>query len=284
MSASTLGKSIFFIGAGSMAEAIIKGLVTSAIIAPQQIYVTNQKNHDRLVELREKYGVELASSIQQGCELADVIVLAVKPWAIKDVTTELAAFLNNQQILISVAAGITTEIIETIIKQEIPVIRTMPNTSSAICESATGICKGKYVNAETLHIAEKIFETIGKVAVVEESQMDAVTGLSGSGPAYIYYLIEGMEKAGVEAGLSQEVSRELVVQTVYGAAKMLLETKAEPAILRQQVTSPNGTTAAGLQKLEDNQFHDILYAAVARAKERAGEIGKELEATLWNTK
>ncbi|OEF95643.1 pyrroline-5-carboxylate reductase [Desulfuribacillus alkaliarsenatis] len=276
--------SIFFVGAGAMAEAIIKGLVYSRIIPSKHIYVTNKNSRHRLLELKDDYEIKIPDSLEDGCKKSRYILLAVKPWTVKAACENLKPFLTKEHVIISIAAGVTTTVIEQILGSSNEVIRTMPNTSSAICESATGICGGKYAKNETILTVKRIFETVGEAVVVKESQIDAVTALCGSGPAYIYYLIEGLEKAGINQGLNEEDVRKLVVQTVYGAAKMLVELHAEPAILRKQVTTPNGTTEAGLKTLEKYDLHEIIEKTIESARERAKEIGKETEKEIWNTK
>lgn len=275
-----LDHSILFIGAGAMAEAIIKGIIYSRIIPEKHIYVINKSNEQRIAELKHEYDIRSVASLEEGCKRAQIIVLAVKPASIKSVCEQIKPYLANHHVVISVAAGVKTSVIERVLGSQIEVIRTMPNTSSAICESATGICAGKYASKASVSLATRIFDTVGEVVVVNEAQIDALTAISGSGPAYVYSFIEGLEKAGINAGLPQEDVRKLVVQTVYGAAKMLVELHAEPATLRKQVTSPNGTTEAGLKVLEQYNFHDILDKTVSRAKERAGEMGKEIEASI----
>jgi pyrroline-5-carboxylate reductase len=275
-----LNSSILFIGAGSMAESIIKGLIYSRVITSRHIYVMNKSNKQRLMELNREYDVIPVSTFEEGFRKAQIIILAVKPASMKDVCKEIKPLITSQHIIISVSAGVRTSLIENILGNKPEVVRAMPNTSSSICESATGISAGKYASQLAINVAKRIFDTVGEVIIVNETQLDTVTGLSGSGPAYVYYLIEGLEKAGINAGLPEEDVRKLVSQTVYGAAKMLIELHAEPAMLRKQVTSPNGTTEAGLKVLEHYDFHDILNKTVERASLRAAEIGKELEKNL----
>ncbi len=259
-----------------MAEAMIKGLTSSGIIAADNIYVTNARDKAKLLGMQQRYQVQ-PTDIQTGCRQAQVIILAVKPAAIVPVCQEIAPLLTAQHTVISVAAGVTTLMIEQALQAEIPVVRAMPNTSSAIGRSATGICAGAYATEATMDIAETIFATTGNVVVVDERQMDAVTAISGSGPAYIYYLIEGMEQAAIRLGLSADDARKLVLQTVSGAVQMVIDTAEEPAELRRKVTSPNGTTEAGLRYLEQHDFHGLLEKMASKAASRAEEMRKEIE-------
>jgi pyrroline-5-carboxylate reductase len=269
-------KRLFFIGAGSMSEAILKGLSATAILPPGQITVCNRQHLARLEELRAAYGVVPSLDKVTDIATADIVVLAVKPFDVAQALGEIHAALAPGQLLISVAAGVATAAIEARLPGGMPVIRTMPNTSSFVQESATAICRGRWATPEQLELARQLFAAIGTVAVVDEAAMDAVTGLSGSGPAYIYYVAEALLAAGAAVGLSEETSRELLLQTLYGAARMLRETGKGPAELRRQVTSPNGTTMAGIAILDEREVHQAFLHAVERATARAREMGQAL--------
>lgn len=265
-----------FIGAGSMAEAIISGLIQKGRAASAEIAVINRQNHDRLQDLSRCYGVYCPPEKAEAIRHARTIILAVKPKDMEAVLQQWGAIISADQRVISVAAGISTAWIEQRLSSGTAVIRVMPNTSSTIGCSATALCPGQYAEKKDLEDAKQTFDAIGFTVLVTEQDMDVVTGLSGSGPAYIYYLVEAMEQAGVSAGLSQPIARQLTLQTLLGAAHMLLETEEEPAELRRRITSPGGTTMAGLETLDNHQFHQALIHAVHRATERSKELGMAL--------
>lgn len=267
---------LFFLGAGSMSEAMLKGLSATATPPGGRITVCNRRNVARLEELRATYGVVASRDKITDIATADIIVLAVKPFDVAQALDEVYAALSPGQVLISVAAGVATATIEARVPEGMPVVRTMPNTSSFVQESATAVCRGRWATPQHLDLARQLFAAIGTVAVVDEAAMDAVTGLSGSGPAYIYYVAEALLAGGAAVGLSEETSRELLLQTLYGAARMLRETGKDPAELRRQVTSPNGTTMAGIAILDEREVHQAFRRAVERATERAREMGQAL--------
>ncbi|WP_314002804.1 pyrroline-5-carboxylate reductase [uncultured Paenibacillus sp.] len=269
-----------FYGAGSMAEAIVRGLLGEGLARPERIGVINRSNVDRLSELREQYGVEAPSGEADKNRLlaeADVIFLCMKPKDADAALRGLSALVSEKQLLVSVIAGLSTATIGKLIGKPVAIVRTMPNTSSTIGLGATGLCCNAFVTASQQATAEALFRAVGITTVVEEPLIDAVTGLSGSGPAYIYYVMEAMIEAGMRLGLSPEASQELTVQTVLGAASMVKATGEAPAELRRKVTSPGGTTQAAVELLNDRQVSETLVRAVLRAAERAGELGAALE-------
>lgn len=263
-----------FLGAGAIAEAIIRGMLNAGIIQPEQVLVSNRSNRERLNELAEQYGVRVARSKPHLAEVCQVLVLACKPKDVADLLAEVGSRCRRGQIILSLAAGISTRFIEERVTDGVMVVRSMPNTSSQVGESATAICPGRNATAEAMALVRSMLEGVGQVYEVPEEQMDAVTGLSGSGPAYVYLILEAMMQAGVEVGLPADVARALSIQTLKGAAKMVAETGTDPGVLREQVTSPNGTTAAGLQELREAGFSQALVRAVARATERSRELGQ----------
>ncbi|MCM3616142.1 pyrroline-5-carboxylate reductase [Sutcliffiella horikoshii] len=273
-------KVIGFIGAGSMAEAMISGIVASEIIPAKNVVVSNRSNIERLLELEDKYGVRGVMKQDLDMNELDIIILAMKPKDIEIALASLKDQLNSSQLLLSVLAGISTSYMEDGLNSGQPVIRVMPNTSSMIGESATAISAGSHVAMDHIVDTKVILETIGKVYSIEEEQMDVFTGVAGSGPAYFYYLMEHMEKTAKEAGLDEEVTRDVVAQTILGAAKMMQSNNEEPASLRKKVTSPNGTTAAGLEALSDNGGGKAISAAIKGAAERSKEISAEKEKEL----
>ena len=268
-------KSVGIFGAGSIAEATLDGILSQAIMPPEDIYVTNKQNDDKLQLLRERYKVNTTRDYKEILSKCRYLIIAVKPVDVYELLISLQKFVTTNHIIITLAAGISTKFIETVLDKKVQVIRAMPNTACKVRESATAITLGSYATKEAQDFAEEIFSSIGKVSVVEETMMDAVTGLSGSGPAYVYLLMEAMVEAGVKVGLPRRLSEELTVQTVYGAAKMVIETGESPKKLRKQVTTPGGTTMAGIKVLEKADFTDLLIKAVENAAGRSKEMMKE---------
>jgi len=265
-------KNIGIIGAGSIAEAMISGLVHEGMYEPNRIYVSNKSNVERLSYLNEKYQVNVSFNKQEIFRNVDFIILSMKPKDAQEALCSIKQYINSNHLVISVLAGISTTAIEEMLGENIPVIRAMPNTSASIRLSATAIAKGTYATDEHLFIAKKLFEAIGIVEIVEEEQLDAVTGLAGSGPAYIYYLVEAMERAAKEIGLEGDTARSFIIQTLCGASEMLKKSNKEASILRKEVTSPGGTTEAGIKVLESNGFEETIVECVKRAKERSNEL------------
>ncbi|WP_281888054.1 pyrroline-5-carboxylate reductase [Paenibacillus sp. YYML68] len=268
---------IAFVGAGSMAEAIIRGLLNKGGMRGDQIFVTNYTNRIRLDELENNYGVrtsQLPEEKEAAIRSADVVVIAFKPKDAADGITALRGLLHERQLLVSVIAGLSIATIHDLLQSSsIPVVRTMPNTSSTIGLGATGISFCPSVSDAQQAAAIDMFQSIGITSIVAEPLLDTITGLSGSGPAYIYYMMEAMIEGAVRGGLDREAARLFTVQTVLGAARMVEETGEEPAELRHKVTSPNGTTQAALELLAERGFQEAASQAVLRAAERAGEIG-----------
>lgn len=266
-------KKIVFVGAGSMAEAIVSGMVKETVTSPQNITVMNKADEERLLQLHKKYGVSVICPNKKALTEADLIVLATKPQDIHQALTDIRPFLKDDAAILSVVAGISIASIEQNIGSR-PIARSMPNTSATIGKSATGIAFNTAVN-DTLKAAIcTLLEAIGLVQQVEEEQLHIVTALSGSGPAYIYYLVEAFEEISIAEGLTKDIARSLTIQTLEGAAAMLKETGEEPAVLRENVTSPNGTTAAGLKALADGQFKEIIAKCIIAATERSKELSQ----------
>ncbi|PAD19989.1 pyrroline-5-carboxylate reductase [Terribacillus saccharophilus] len=273
-------KRILYVGAGSMAEGMIAGMNRSDSMRNEQVYVTNRSNSERLYELQERYAITGIPQAEVDWRSMDVIVLAMKP---KDITASLIDLqdkVQEGQLVISVAAGIQNEQIEHYLPENQPVVRIMPNTSSTIGESATAIAPGTHVSVEQLTDVTELVKTFGEAFVITEEHMDVFTGMAGSGPAYFYKLIEHFEETGVAAGFDPDTARKIGTQTMLGAARMLMETEEEPAILRKKVTSPNGTTAAGLEALNDAGAGEAITKAILSAAERSNEISEELKKQL----
>lgn len=265
-------KKICFLGAGSMAEAMLAGVVANQLVAPSNITALNRGNRTRIEDLIAQYGIGDIDK-EVAIKEADVIILAVKPKDIDAAILEIKDWTHSGQLIISVLAGISTDYLSSLFGHQAPVVRAMPNTSATIGLSATGMAPGKTANEESLAIAGEIFAAIGIVETVEEEEIHAVTGLSGSGPAYVYYLVEAMEKAGADVGLNPEVSRRLILQTILGSVEMLKQGQESAESLRRKVTSPNGTTAAGIETLDKYNFEEAIRACIRRATERSRELG-----------
>jgi pyrroline-5-carboxylate reductase len=273
-------KTIAFIGAGSMAEAMISGIVTSKKLPSNQIYVTNRNNPERLKQLEKEYGINGVTRDNLNLKNIDIIILAMKP---KDAETSLQSIrdsIQHNQLILSVLAGVTTSFMEQHLPLKQQVIRVMPNTSSMIGESATALSSGKHTTKENLSIAQDLLQSIGEVFVIPEEKMDIFTGIAGSGPAYFYYLMEHMENEGLKGGLNEATTRKIIAQTIVGAAKMIQEQGETPTILRENVTSPNGTTAAGLAALALHGGGKAISQAIMHAANRSKEITSQMEESI----
>jgi pyrroline-5-carboxylate reductase len=268
---------IGFLGAGSIVEAMLAGIHSRQLLSSDRIHVANRSDDGRLQRLQERFGVRIMRDKKALVQSCDTLILAMKPKDAAEACTSLRGLVGPQQLVISVIAGVSTDLIASWLGVDCPIIRTMPNTSAAIGLSATGLAAGRHAGAEHLQIATLLFTSIGTVYPVPEQQLDIITGLSGSGPAYIYYLVEAMEGAGAKAGLHPQMARELTLQTLLGAAQMLLATREEPTVLRRKVTSPGGTTEAGLEVLESFRFREAVTSAILRAAERARELGEQYQ-------
>ncbi|CAM3128105.1 pyrroline-5-carboxylate reductase [Paenibacillus lupini] len=279
-SANVEALKISFYGAGSMAEAIVRGLINQKLTKPEQISMLNRQNADRLNELSSKYGVQTVlngSSNEQFLQDADIIFLAMKP---KDAVTAISSIkhlLSNNQLIVSVIAGFSISSMERVLGRPAAIVRTMPNTSSTIGLGVTGISYSGSVSVEQRQLAETMFASIGINAVVEESLQDSIVGVSGSGPAYVYYFMEAMMEAAAKLGLPANQAKDLIVQTVLGAAEMVRTTGEEPADLRRKVTSPNGTTQAAIESMAEGGLTEAVVRGMLRSAERAGEIGADIE-------
>jgi pyrroline-5-carboxylate reductase len=267
------GNTIGFIGGGNMGEALIRGLITASVLRPEQLYV-----HDviasRLDYLKTNYSVHGASTIAEVAGHCEVLILAVKPQVMPRVMEELRTHMGHRPLIISIAAGISLETLCLSLPPGTPVIRVMPNTPALVLQGVSALSRGPGVTSEHMDRAMTLFRAVGSALEVEEKWMDAVTGLSGSGPAYFLLLIEGLIDAGVLMGLPRPVARELVVQTALGSAGMVLETGKHPAELKDMITSPGGTTISGLKVLEEAGVRGSLMRAVEAATLRSQELGK----------
>ncbi|OMP65917.1 pyrroline-5-carboxylate reductase [Domibacillus epiphyticus] len=262
-----------FIGAGSMAEAIIAGAITSGALQAENTYVTNRANNERLKELAAQYGIQSGYDMESALNNADVIVLAMKP---KDAAAGLEAirsYIHNGSVIISLLAGVGIDFMEKAIGKPCAIIRSMPNTSAAVGKSATAIALNKHVTAGQHKAAIDLFTAIGLAITVDESQMDAVTAVSGSGPAYIYYVAEAMQTSGEELGLDHETAKALIIQTLLGAADMLSESNGQAASLRKAITSAGGTTEAAIRTFDEWHVKEAIEAGVKEAAAQSKRLG-----------
>jgi pyrroline-5-carboxylate reductase len=259
------------IGAGVMGETLLSGLVRAGRRVDQ--LMVGEKRAERARELEERYGVAVVSN-REAAAKADTVALVVKPQDMGDVLDEIASELRPGQLVVSLAAGITTAFIEARVPEGVAVVRVMPNTPALVDEGMAAISPGSHCDEAHLAEVEALMASTGKVLRIPEKQMDAVTAISGSGPAYIFFVVESMIEAGVHLGLPRSTSTELVVQTLVGSATMLRETGSHPVVLREQVTSPGGTTASALRELEVHKVRAAFLAAMEAARNRSRELAE----------
>jgi pyrroline-5-carboxylate reductase len=271
----SVDQTIAFVGAGNMAGALIRGLIGTATVSASRIFASDP-DQSRLDQLRE-LGIAVTSDNQAVVRQATVVVLATKPQVFEQVLRDVGAVLSSDTLVVSIAAGISTAIIERALPQGSRIVRTMPNTPALVGAGATAIAGGRHATDGDLALVETLFRSVGISVRVPEDQIDAVTGLSGSGPAYVFALIEALRDGGAREGLPEDTALRLATQTVFGAARLLLEENEAPEVLRQRVTSPGGTTRAGLDALEAAGFTDAILAAVRAATRRSVELGKTAE-------
>jgi pyrroline-5-carboxylate reductase len=268
-------KKIGFIGSGNMATALIKGILKSELVAPDAVFASDV-DIDKLENLEREFGINIIfKNNKKLVDDTDVIILAVKPQIMGKILSEISEKITEDKLLISIAAGISSEYVENALGKKVRFIRTMPNTPCLVLAGATGIAPGEHATEVDIKIAQEIFSAVGIAVIVEEYQMDAVTGLSGSGPAYIFMIIEALSDAGVKVGLSRDVAMKLAAQTVMGSAKLQIETKMHPGTLKDMVTSPGGTAIAGIHTLEQGGLRTTLINAVETATKRSNELGKK---------
>ncbi len=268
---------VSFIGAGAMAEAIIAGLINKNICQGTDIYITNREDKAKLNDLENKYGIQPTYEMEKLLKDADIVILAVKPKDADTVLSKMQPSIDPKTVFISVMAGISLHFIEERLHPNCAVARAMPNTSASVGKSATAITFNGLVTKEQKQLAITVFSSIGMTTVVEEDKLDAITALSGSGPAYFYYIVEAMERSAQEIGLDPDIAKQLIVQTIAGAAEMLQTSGMEAAKLRQAVTSPGGTTEAGLQVLQNEQVDVAMIACIKAAKEQSKKLGQLFE-------
>ena len=260
-----------------MAEAMIKGLLSASFIEAKNIFVSEPSEAKRDT-LHAEYKIKVSADNRELVKKCDILILAVKPQIFQEVLVDICSLVDSDNLVISIAAGVPISIIDDALRgdknKKFSIVRTMPNTPALVQEGVTAIASGKHVNKTDVKIAHRIFEAVGRTVDVEEDQLDAVTGLSGSGPAYIFMLIEALSDAGVKMGLSREVSTTLTIQTVLGSAKLARESGKHPGELKDMVTSPGGTTVSGLHALEEGSLRTTLMNAVEDATLRSRELGQ----------
>ena len=267
------GKKVAIIGGGKMGSIIAQGLITHKIIPAKDIIVTDIDT-TRLKFLRSSLKLKVSHDNEKAVKGTDVIVLAVKPQNMAATLNQISSAVSKSKIVISIAAGITTKFIENSLTKGVRVVRVMPNTPALVGEGAAAVAAGRYAKANDIKLTHAIFNAVGISVEVKETLMDAVTGLSGRGPAYYFLIIEALIEAGFKNGLSRDLSKQLAAQTMLGAARLCMESDKEPAQLREMVTSPNGTTAAGLKVMEEKNIRAIIVAAVEAATKRSKELAK----------
>ena len=267
------GKKIAIIGGGKMGEVLAAGVISGKLLSPGDVTVTDILP-ERLSHLRDKYKVQATADNVKAVKGADLVILAVKPQSMSEVLKGLSPSMDKGKLIVSIAAGITIDFIQSHLKKGMRIVRVMPNTPALIGEGAAALAAGGSATAEDLQTARAIFDAVGTTVLVKEDLMDTVTGLSGSGPAYGFIIIDALSDAGVLMGLPRDIAQKLAAQTLLGAAKLYLATGKHPGELRDMVTSPGGTTIAGIKALEHGGLRAALISAVESATLRSRELGK----------
>jgi pyrroline-5-carboxylate reductase len=265
------GKKLAVIGVGKLGEALVSGLCKTGTLSKDDVFGTVGRESS-IERVSKKLGISVGLDNKAAVKGKDIIILAIKPQNMDRVLAEIKDVINGDQLIISVAASVTTAFVQDRLKKGAAVVRAMPNTPAIINCGMTGLCTGANVSADQRNFAEAIFKSVGETVFVDESLMDAVTALSASGPAYLYVVVESLAEAGVKLGIPREISTLLAAQTMFGASRMVLETKAHPALLKDTVTTPAGCTIDGLLELEEGGLRVTLIKAVVKAAERAREL------------
>jgi pyrroline-5-carboxylate reductase len=259
------------LGAGKMGGILLQAFLKENLFDAEKLHAT-VAHTERAMALSTQWGVDVSTDNLEAARQSDLILVGVKPFQVPELIAEIKPALSPQKTLVSFAASVKTSAIEEAAGMEIAVVRAMPNTPSALGAGAAALCRGRFVKNEQMELAQRLFETVGRTVLVDEKHMDAVTGLSGSGPAYIYIIIEALAEAGVKVGLPRDIATQLAAQTAFGAAKMVLETGYHPALLKDAVTTPAGCTIDGILELEEGGLRVTLIKAVMRATERARQL------------
>ena len=262
---------VAMIGTGKMGGILLSAFLDSGLLGRDQVIAT-AAHPERVAAIEAALHIRATTDNIAAAKEADILILGVKPTQVLDVIQQIVPTLSAPKLLISIAASVTTNAIESAAGHDVAVIRAMPNTPAKLGAGMTALVRGRYTTPEQVQLARRMFCTVGRVVVVDEKHMDAVTGLSGSGPAFLYIILEALAEAGVNVGLPRDVATELAAQTAYGAARMVLETGAHPALLKDEVTTPAGCTVDGILELEAGGLRVTLIKAVKRATERAREL------------
>lgn len=268
-----IDRSIAILGAGNMGSALMKGII-NARLTPTDKITASGVHLDKLQRLSAQWNVNHSLNLVEAVEASEIVLLCVKPQTLPKVLAQVQKAVRKDHLLISIAAGVKIAFIQSVLGQQVAIVRSMPNIASTVDEGATALSFGEFVSEEQQRIAISIFEAVGEVVIVAEEQLDAVTGLSGSGPAYIYMVIEALIDGGVKMGLSRDIATKLAIQTVLGSAKLVKESGLHPAILRDQVTTPGGTAINAIHELESHGLRSMLINAVATATRRSEELSK----------
>jgi pyrroline-5-carboxylate reductase len=269
-----LGKKIAFLGTGNMAEALVKGILRGGAATPSEI-VCAEPREERRKEIERLYGVKAIASNLEAAAAADVVILSVKPQILDPVLDEVAPAVDGRKVILSIAAGVPIARIAARLPAGTRIVRSMPNTPALVGAGAAALSGGPHATAEDVALAVRLLEAVGTAVVVAEPLLDAVTGLSGSGPAFVYLFVEALADGGVKAGLPRAEALQLAAQTVLGAARLVLESGEHPGRLKDQVTSPGGTTIAGVHALEKAGFRGAVIDAVEAAAKRSRELGEK---------
>lgn len=267
-----MNNKIGFIGSGKMANAIIKGIIDSNFCEAKNIFVSDL-NKEALEKVKEEFKLNTTLENAEVVKNSNVIIMAVKPFVLKNVLSELKPFITENHVVISIAAGISIPAIEDILG-EVPVIRVMPNTPALVNEGMSAVCKGKFATRDQVKLAINIFKSVGKVIESEEKYIDIITAISGSGPAFYYYIIDEIAKAGEKLGLDYQTCLKLSAQTAYGAAKMIMDTDVSPEQLIINVTTPGGCTEVGNNTLKAKNISSILYDTIEETMKKARSLGE----------
>jgi pyrroline-5-carboxylate reductase len=268
---SLQNKTVAFIGAGNMGEALIRGLLAAKTVPPSRIIAADVRA-ERREFFMSSFGVQAVDDIVEAVKAADIVLLAVKPQQMSEALAGIKSVMSGSKLVVSIAAGVTTARIERELGGKVRVVRVMPNTPALVGAGAAALAKGAYATNDDLASAESVLGAVGIVVRVEEKLLDAVTAVSGSGPAYIFYVTEALIRAGVAAGLNEALAKKLAIQTVFGSAKLLMDSGEEPESLRHKVTSPGGTTEAALKVLGDGRLTELFINAVRAAEKRSREL------------
>jgi pyrroline-5-carboxylate reductase len=264
-------KKLAVLGTGKLGGILLRAYLKQELFSPKRVTAT-VKHSEKATALGKELGVSVTTENRKAVSGADIVLLGVKPQVVGDVLKEIAPELNEKTLVISVAASVPTSYIEQRLSEKVPVVRAMPNTPASVGCGMTGICRGAHAQTEHLETARAMFNAVGRTVVVDEKNMDAVTGLSASGPAFAYIILESLAEAGVKVGLPRDVATLLAAQTMKGAASVVLETGDHPALLKDAVTTPAGCTIDGIMELEEGKLRVTLIKAVVKATSRAGEL------------